>query len=257
MEKISGSLYVLETHVSHSQGAACTADVNLQPKRLGHLFRDGIKQMCRENGVIGLQISRSDVHKTCSESADTKLPRSNIAKSTLPSGHKFMNIVHGDVSGQMDIASKGGAQYFDTFIDNAWRQTTVQPVKTESENSRRFNGFLALAECQTGWTLKALHKDGGEEYFSTEFSNFLLMVLQSRMTCAYTPLQNENAERMNHTVLDLLRALMAHKNALKEFWADAVVTAAYLRKRVTCQGLPTYITTIQTSFGKTHDVKPI
>lgn len=38
---------------------------------------------------------------------------------------------------------------------------------------------------------------------------------------------------------DMARVMIAHKKASKEFWVDAIVTATYLRSRVTCQAPPT------------------
>eukprot|EP00171_Calliarthron_tuberculosum_P000829 IDg829t1 len=47
---------------------------------------------------------------------------------------------------------------------------------------------------------------------------------------------------MNRTLKDLVRAMMLHKSVPEEFWADAVVTAAYIRNRMTSRGLPSNTT---------------
>eukprot|EP00171_Calliarthron_tuberculosum_P004363 IDg4363t1 len=47
---------------------------------------------------------------------------------------------------------------------------------------------------------------------------------------------------MNRTLKDLVRAMLLHKNVPEEFWADAVVTAAYIRNRTTSRGLPSSMT---------------
>lgn len=45
---ISGNLNVLDTHVSHSRAVACIADLDGWQRRLGHVFHDGLKQLCKK-----------------------------------------------------------------------------------------------------------------------------------------------------------------------------------------------------------------
>lgn len=255
---LSGNLYILDTYRAYDPLVACIADINRWHERLGHVFHEGIKVMSTRNAVTGLQISDSAVTSTCSSCVAGKLTRSKIPKSASTSDHNVLDIVHSDVCGPMEINSKGGARYFVTFIDRASRWTTVYPISSKDEAFPRFKQFLALAERQTGRKLKALHTDGGGEYISKEFSDFLASYgIARRKTCVDTPQQNGVAERMNRTLLDMVRAMLSHKKVPKEFWADAVVTAAYLRNRVTCRGLPSNTTPFQAWYGAKPDLKHI
>ena len=47
---------------------------------------------------------------------------------------------------------------------------------------------------------------------------------------------------MNRTLTDLVRSMLHHKSIGKEFWAEALDTAVYVRNRVTSRGLPSNTT---------------
>lgn len=52
---------------------------------------------------------------------------------------------------------------------------------------------------------------------------------------AYTPQQNGIAKQRNRTLLDMVRSMLKSRNVSSEFWEDEVVTAAYIRNRLTCK----------------------
>ena len=60
-------------------------------------------------------------------------------------------------------------------------------------------------------------------------------------TNPYTPQQNGVAERMNRTLLDKVRSMLATSGISKDFWAESMHTAAYLVNRCpsTALGLKT------------------
>lgn len=51
------------------------------------------------------------------------------------------------------------------------------------------------------------------------------------MTCMYTPQQNGVAERMNKTIADKIRCMLAESGLEKRFWAEAASTVVYLINR--------------------------
>ena len=48
----------------------------------------------------------------------------------------------------------------------------------------------------------------------------------------YTPQQNGVAERINQTLLEMVRLMMAQANLPISYWGDALLTAAYILIRV-------------------------
>lgn len=105
----------------------------------------------------------------------------------------------------------------------------------------------------TGRKIKAMRSDGGGEYISIEYSDHLESNgIQKQLTVPHTPHQNGVVERMNRTSKNLMRAMLLHKNVSKEFLADAVVTAASIRNRVTSRGIPGN----STPYNLWHNKKP-
>ena len=108
-----------------------------------------------------------------------------------------------------------------------------------------------LAETHSGRKIKTLRTDNGGEYTSKEFQLYLEQHgIVHQPTVAYSPQQNGVAERMNRTLMELVRSMLHAKNMDKPFWAEAVQTAAYIRNRVTSRSLPNDITPFHRWYGK-------
>ena len=68
-----------------------------------------------------------------------------------------------------------------------------------------------------------------------EFEEYLkLKGIRHELTIAHTPEQNGVAERMNRTLMESARAMIAHAGLSNEYWAEAVATAVYLKNNM-CQ----------------------
>ena len=66
-----------------------------------------------------------------------------------------------------------------------------------------------------------------------------------------TPQQNEIAERMNRTIMDKVRCLLAYANLDEEYWKEALMTAAYLTNLY-----PTSALNLTTPYEAWHKEKP-
>ena len=87
-------------------------------------------------------------------------------------------------------------------------------------------------EKQTGFYIKCISSDGGGDYFSNEFFDFLQKNgIRRQFSCRYTPQQNGVAERKNRHIAEVAQALMAEKNMPYHFWAEAVNTGVYIMNR--------------------------
>ena len=55
-------------------------------------------------------------------------------------------------------------------------------------------------------------------------------------TAPYTPEQNEAAERFNRTLMERVRAMLFDAQQPKDLWAEAAVTATYIKNRSSRNG---------------------
>ena len=93
-----------------------------------------------------------------------------------------------------------------------------------------FKEYQALVEGLTGEQIGILHTDRGGEYVAKEFKRYLMsQQIDNEETDAESPKQNGVTKRLNHTLMDKARAMVAHAGQSKGFWAEAVNAANYLQ----------------------------
>jgi hypothetical protein len=87
-------------------------------------------------------------------------------------------------------------------------------------------------EKEKGVSIKCLRSDGGGEYFSNEFSEYLKEHgIQRKYSCNYSLEQNGVAERKNRHIVEITRAMLNGKKLPNYFWAEAVATIIYIMNR--------------------------
>ena len=80
--------------------------------------------------------------------------------------------------------------------------------------------------------LKILHTDNGGEYTSREFCNYLKTEgIRHELTISKHPEQNGVSERLNRTLVESVRSMLADTQLPHKFWAKALSTAVFLRNQ--------------------------
>ena len=68
------------------------------------------------------------------------------------------------------------------------------------------------------WNAHSPRIDRGEEFNSAEFNDFCKQHgVKRQLTTAYTPQQNGIAERKNHTMMNMVGAVLTEKKVPKKF----------------------------------------
>ena len=259
------NMYVLDQF--ESVASAHVASLQTWHERLAHVHTQGIASMIQNDVVSGINVPKSDVHSTTNEKSNCdsvtcaacvygKATRAVIPKTRSTGRALFpLQLVHSDICGPLEKQSIGGANYFITFIDDHTNWSVVYPMRKKSDAFHYFKMFAQLAQTHTGRKLKILRTDRGGEYLSKEFESDLSSKgTQHQFTTAYTPQQNGVAERLNRTLVNLVRSMLAHKHVNKRFWAEALDNAVYVRNRVTSRALPKNTTPHHLWAGKKPDV---
>lgn len=145
---------------------------------------------------------------------------------------QVLELIHSDVVGKIVPSSLGGAQYFVTFIDNYSNYTVVRMMKHKSETLQEFISFQKRVENMHNSSIKQFQSDNGGEYSSMNFKKHLEEKgILHRRTVPYTPQQNGKAERLNLTLMDMVRCMLTESGLPHTFWAEALNTACYIRNR--------------------------
>ena len=231
----AGSLYYLNC-LSNRNEQATVADQeskeNIWHRRFGHLGMQNLQRLAREKLVDGFDFDVSEQLDFCEMCAEGKHHKNHFPTSGSKRTKEPLDLVHSDVCGKVNAKSLGGAEYFLTFIDDFTHYTWVYVLKKKSDVFKCFIVWKALVENCSGKQLKILRTDNGGEYVSSEFDDYLKSKgIRHKRTIPKTPEQNGIAERMNRTVVEAVRSMLADAKLPYSFWAEAVSTAVYLRNR--------------------------
>lgn len=173
--------------------------------------------------------------------------RSSFAKQVKWRASKPLELVRTDVCGPLKPMSNGKNRYFLTFIDDYSLKTWVYFLKRTSEVFDVFKEFKTLVEKQSGYYIKMLRSNQGDEYTSDVFENYCKEHgIMHQVTPSYMPQLNGVAERKNRT-----RSMLKGKCVPREFWAEVVACAVYLLNRY-----PTKSVNLKTSEEAWSSFKP-
>lgn len=162
----------------------------------------------------------------------TRLP---FGKSSTKST-SVLELVHSDVCGPMQVSSLQASRYFVTFIDDFSKRVVVYGIETKSMVLKVFKDFRMKAENHTGKKIRTLRSDNGGEYCNGAMKDYLRSAgIVHQTTVPYNPEQNGVAERMNRTLVEKARCMLFDAKMPTKFWAEAVVTAAFITNRLPSQ----------------------
>ena len=168
----------------------------------------------------------------CHVCVESKQPRKSH-KAAATRDLAPLELIHSDLCEMNGELTKGGKRYFVTFIDDCTRFCYVYLLKSKDEALHYFKIYKAEVENQLEKKIKRLRSDHGGEYFSNEFSKFYAVhdIIHER-TPPYSPQSNGIVERKNHTLIDLVNAMLETAGLSKESWGETILTACHVLNRV-------------------------
>ncbi|KAI5735092.1 hypothetical protein M8J77_014056 [Diaphorina citri] len=217
-----------KSNFTPTNGVACKAisDLKTWHERFGHVHQEALVKL------PVLQLKSEEKIDVCEVCVQGKFSKFSFPKSSSENASAPLKIIHSDLMGKFTPASIGGSQYIMTLIDDYSRYITVRCLKSKSEAFEEFVKFQKLVENQHDLKIMALQSDNGTEYTRSDFKLHLdSHGIIHRKTVPGCPQQNGIAERSNRTLMEMVRCMMVQSGVPKIFWAEAVMTAAYIRNR--------------------------
>lgn len=206
----------------------CSHTIQLWHRRLGHLNPAYLKQL-KNKAATGIDFDENQLTQCeiCALGKQVKKPfHLNSQRASKP-----LELVHSDVC-QATEPSIGNSKYFLTFLDDFSRKIFVYFLRTKDEVPAVVDNFIRMVENQTNHKVKTLRTDNGREYLNATLKSILDKAgIRHETTIAYNPQQNGRAERVNRVLLEKTRCMLVGANLPSKFWAEAVLTAAYLSNR--------------------------
>jgi len=124
------------------------------------------------------------------------------------------------------------------MVDDASWYITVKFLKAKSEAADKIKEYFAYLMAR-GKTPCALRMDRGTEFVNEDLRTWCnSQGIKFQLTTPYSPSQNGVAERMNHTLVELLWAMLAASELPEFLWEPAVAHAAYVQNLAYMKFLP-------------------
>lgn len=208
---------------------ATNSTSRLWHRRLGHPGNEKLLEASKAlDGIPDLTaISECD---TCYRTKTTRQQN----HSPEPRATRHLERVYIDFWGPYKYRTIAGNRYMFTITDDYSRKSWIYLSKTRDAVYAIFKAWKAEVELETSEQLKAVRRDNAKELVKLADS-FPGVIFEP--TIPYTPEQNGVAERLNRTLLEKARALLAAAGLPKFLWGEAVHTACYLKNLTPIQGI--------------------
>ncbi|CAI7804077.1 unnamed protein product [Closterium sp. NIES-53] len=222
--------HVEKAHGVEAEDAACSTrwrdmeqvTADLLHLRMGHAGRQQLVECVKKGELKCVEIKEGGGQPIkCPDCTTGKLPRTSFPTSTTRASAP-LELVHTDVCGPMQTSDREkGNKYFITFLYDFSRLSWVTLVKTKDEVVKVFKRWIRFAEREAGAKVKILRSDRGGEYMGKDMESFLEdKDITHQLSVAHTPQKNGAAERLNRTLIDLARAMLAHAQLDHNWWGD-------------------------------------
>ena len=204
---------------------------HLWHRRYGHISHKGLKTLQHKGMVKGLP-SFPESSEVCTDCLKGKQHRDPIPKRSKWRASQRLELVHMDICGPISPISNSHKRYVICYIDDYSRKAWVNFLVEKSDAFVAFKLFKECVEKESGLVIKCLRTDRGGEFTSGEFNEYCkINGIKRQLTNAYTPQQNDVAERKNRTVMNMVRCLLTEKGIPKTFWPEAVNWSIHVLNR--------------------------
>ena len=227
----------LDANVSQDDGTiVINPKLLLWHRRYMHVAPSTLYKIKKANAVRDLNLPniKTVAPNSCTDCTEANIARKPYKPLKAPRATERLEVVFSDLMGPFETNSLGNRRYCITFIDDYSRYAQVAFLSRKSQAFQAFKEYHTLAERQTGCKLKRLQTDLGGEYLGNEFQDYLTKhgIKHSRTT-GFSPESNGISERLNKTLMSLVRSTITSAKLPKSFWAELTSCAVYIRNRCT------------------------
>ena len=201
------------------------SDYQLAHERLGHCHDDLVR-------AVFPHIIKPPNH-LCIACETTKASRTSVSTAPVSRNAAPGTFIHADVLGPLPVSTFSGKRFAVTFTDDATRLTTVFLMTRKSEVPACFHLFLTSLALYPAFKVKVLHSDGASEFSGKEMQALCARFgIRQQFSPPHTPQRNGVAERLNRTLQESARAMLAAASLSDEYWGAALLHAALLKNIV-------------------------
>ncbi|KAB2617403.1 hypothetical protein D8674_013272 [Pyrus ussuriensis x Pyrus communis] len=167
-------------------------------QRLGHPTNEVLAVMLTKSHI---PVNIGNKHTMCTDCIHVKITRKPFSNESSQCILPFDRI-HLDVWGPSSVKYIERYRFYVVFVDDCTRYMWIFPLYNKSEVFSIFVKFYKFIEVQFGVQIKSLQLDGGGEFVSNTFKEFMQSKgMVHRISCPYTPQQNGLVERRHRHIM--------------------------------------------------------
>jgi transposase InsO family protein len=204
------------------------AELKLWHRRYAHLGLDALKRLpAAVSGLSeGVSLGGACDCEACTKGKHARSPFHPVNKRAT----ERLELVHADICGPFPESLSGKGRYMLLFIDDATRYTWCYILEHKSDAEAKFREWTAEMRTQYDLKAKRFRTDGGGEFTSKRFLQYLReQGIRKETTAPYSPQSNGVAERANRTIVERVRSMLEDARLSKRYWAEACMTAVYIK----------------------------
>ena len=202
-------------------------------RKFGHRDIEAIKELVHKDLASGIRIKDCGIRLRCECCVKGKLARKPFPKASENKSTGTLNLIHTDVCGPMRTKTPGNNRYVLTIIDDYSRYSIIHLMQHKGEAAFLIKEFVEFTKTQFEKKPKIIRSDQGREYVNNDLRNYLKKEgIRIQYTVAYSPQQNDVAERKNRSLLEMatcMLILLIVAGLDKKYWGKAVNTANFYK----------------------------
>ncbi|POM61253.1 hypothetical protein PHPALM_29758, partial [Phytophthora palmivora] len=208
--------------------------------RMGHAPNDVLRKMVSSGMVTGAKMPTSSKNSSgCRGCQQGKMVQKPFPSNPDKPKYKPFEFLHFDLCGPMEKESLGGSKYLLLITDEASGCMTGFCLRAKSESEDCLRKFIAKVERQFDARVKFVRHDGAKEFATNSLKAFYdNHGIEVQPTVRYAHQTNATAERANRTIVTIGRSMLHFARLDKTFWAEAAMTAIYIKNRLPSPKVP-------------------